>query len=233
MSRSAPIAAVVANVRHSGAVTVAVGMPAATVQPDSGEIYSSTDPNASVWSDLGSIQGFAPRCGSAVFSLQDRIWIVGGGACDYSQVYNEVWSSADGVSWSKSDAPAQWSPRMWPCVAKYGDGTVILVGGYSPTDWNKVDGVTSVRYGVNHADVWYTNSGIDWKQVKADYGSGLSDDGGLEPRHASTCYVVTDGTGVNSLMVMAGSGGGDGNGANAKALNSIRALPLPKVTALQ
>jgi hypothetical protein len=145
-------------------------------------------------------------------------------------VFNDVWSSADGVNWSQNATPAQWSGRMWPCVAAGGDGVIWLAGGYAPTDWTNTSGLV-VRYGANHADVWYSRDGGNWKQFKADAGSGLPDDGGLEPRHASTCYV-TDDTATLNLLIVAGTGGSTQDARNARVLNSIRALPLPQAASL-
>lgn len=203
------------------------------VQPDSGEVYSTTDPTAARWADLGAIPNFVPRCGSAVFTLQGRIWIVGGGACDYSAVFNELWSSPDGINWTLSPTNAQWSPRMWPCVGKYDETLVFIAGGYSPIDWTNTSGMPRVRFGANHADVWFTRDGGTWKQLKADAGSGLVDDGTMEARHGSTCYVGTGAAGQRTLTVVAGTGGADVDDSNARPLNTIRVLPLPDAELLQ
>ena len=201
------------------------------LQPDSGNVFRSTDPNAAVWTFMGVIPGFTPRCGAAAFTLGGKLWVMGGGGCDYSRVYNDIWSSPDGVNWTQSARPAAWSARMWPCVATGPDGVIWLVGGYAPTDWNNT-GTRTVRYGINHADLWYSRDGIDWKQLKADAGSGLPDDGKLEPRHAATCYVVGDTAATTQLVIMAGTGGADPNGADAEVINSIRRLSLPAASTL-
>ncbi|HEY6824399.1 MAG TPA: hypothetical protein VI195_08155 [Steroidobacteraceae bacterium] len=200
------------------------------IQTDTGEVYRSSDAHAAVWADLGAIPGFAPRCGAAVFAMSGKIWIEGGGACDYSQVYHDIWSSSDGTTWMQNGATAAWSARMWPCVAS-GDGITWLAAGYAPTDWNNTGGTVVPRYGANHADVWYTRDGSNWKQFKADVGSSLSDDGGLEPRHAPTCYVAGAAPARN-LVIIAGTGGSDPNDASAEVLNSIRAVPLPQAASL-
>jgi hypothetical protein len=202
------------------------------VQPDSGEVYRSTDADAAAWTDLGAISGFAPRCGAAVFVLQGKVWIEGGGACDYSAVYNDVWSSPDGVTWTQNAAPAAWSARMWPCVATGGDGVMWLLGGYAPTDWNNAGGAVTPRYGANHADLWYSRDGSNWRQIKADSGSGLPDDGVLEPRHAPTCYVTGAGPNVLNLTVIGGTSDSDPDDAVAQVVNSIRMLSLPAATSL-
>ena len=112
------------------------------------------------------------------------------------------------------------------------DGVVWLAGGYAPTDWYSDSGTLSPRYGSNHADVWYSKDGADWRQIKADAGSGLPDDGKLERRHAPTCYVVGDSPTQRSLLIVGGTGGTDPNAANARVLNSIRRLPLPEAASL-
>jgi len=209
---------------------VVMGASLFVIQADTGEVYRSTDADAAVWAALGPIPGFAPRCGAAVFVMLGKIWIEGGGACDYSRVYHDVWSSADGTVWMQSDATAAWSARMWPCVAS-GDGVAWLAGGYAPTDWNNTGGTAVPRYGANHADVWYTRDGSTWKQFKADVGSSLPDDGGLEPRHAPTCYVAGAAPAQN-LVIVAGTGGSDPDDADAGVINSVRALPLPPAASL-
>jgi len=201
------------------------------LQLDSGEVYRSSDPSASLWTDLGPIPGFTPRCGGVAFGLLGKIWVEGGGACDYSRMFNDVWSSPDGVNWTQNAKLAEWSGRMWPCVATDGDEIVWLAGGYAPTDWNNTAGLV-VRYGANHADVWYSKDGAAWKQLKADAGSGLDDDGALEPRHAPTCFVAGDTATAKNLVLIAGTGGSDPDDGNARVLNSMRALPLPAAASL-
>jgi hypothetical protein len=215
---------------------VVLGASLFFVQPDYGEVLRTDDPNAVSWTDLGAIPGFEPRCGAAVFVRGGRIWIEGGGLCDYSRVFNDEWSSTDGITWTKSAKSAEWSGRMWACAASSDDGIEWLVGGYAPTDYTNTSGL-AVRYGANHADVWYTRNGADWRQLKADRGSGLPDDGALEPRHAPTCFVAPGTTaGVKNLVVIAGTGTTDADpdnaGVEAGVLNSIRSLPLPATASL-
>jgi hypothetical protein len=210
-----------------------LGAPLFFLQPDTGEVHRTTDPNAVSWTDLGTIPGFTPRCGAAVFVLLGKLWIEGGGACDYSQIFDDIWSSADGVNWTHSATAAEWSARMWPCIAPGNDGIVWLVGGYAPTDWNDASGTVTVRYGANHSDAWYSKDGVTWKQFKADYGSGLPDGNTLEPRHAATCFVAPDSAAnTRSLVVIAGSAGSTPNAANEEVSSTIRTLPLPATSAL-
>ena len=212
---------------------VVLGSSLFYVQPDTGEVYSTTDPNAVAWNTLGKIGGFVPRCAAVVFVLESKLWIEGGGACDYSHVYNDIWSSSDGVSWSQSTKTTEWSARMWACVAPGSDGVVWLAGGYAPTDWNNVGGTVVPRAGANHADVWYTKDGATWRQFKADAGAALPDGATFEPRHAATCFSVPGGSAnTQSLVAIGGTGGSDADDANARVLNSIRTLELPSAAEL-
>lgn len=196
------------------------------LKPETAMVYSSTDANAATWTALGAIPNFAPRCGAAAFVLHGKMWIVGGGACDYSQIYNDVWSSSDGVNWTQSTTANAWPGRMWPCAATSGDGVVWLVGGYAPTDYNNAGGTITRRYGANHADLWYSKNGTDWKQFKADVGTALSDNDVFEPRHAPTCFVAGPETSLK-LVIVAGTGGTNPDAGQDRPLNSIRSVSLP------
>jgi hypothetical protein len=168
-----------------------------------------------------------------VFVLLNKIWIEGGGGCAYSQVYNDIWSSPDGVNWTLSTQSAAWSARMWPCAASGTDGIVWLVGGYAPTDWNNTDGTLKVRYGGNHSDAWYSKDGVDWRQFKADNGADLPDGSTLEPRHAATCFVASNpDANTQSLVVIAGSAGSSPDARQEAVSNSITTLPLPATSTL-
>jgi len=203
------------------------------LQLDSGVVYSTSDIAAASWTNLGAISGFQPRCGAAAFVSQGKLWIEGGGACNYSQVYNDIWSSPDGITWTQSSTPAQWSGRMWPCIAASDDGVTWLVGGYAPTDWNDSGGVITPRYTVNRSDVWYSKDGATWKQYKTDYGSGLTDGNALEPRHAATCYVgAASGGSGKALVVVAGTATPTPSTDSNHVSNSIRTLALPATSSL-
>ena len=179
----------------------AVGATAYFIDTNTSQISSSSG-DLTVWSPsttmtTASSAAFLPRCGAAVKYALNKFWIMGGGACDYSAAYNDVWSSSDGLVWARESKPAEWSPRMWPCIAVDTYGTFWLIGGFG--DYS--------RYGLytqNMGDVWYSIDGANWKQYKAAVGSGLPDDGVYQPRHAPTCYVRPD---TNTLIVAAGKGG--------------------------
>ena len=114
---------------------------AAALAPDEGEtvaevfyrdIWTSTDgarwtntpPREPCWTSRGMIGG------SVVF--HDRIWLLGGGTYDTPKVrkrsyFNDVWSSADGVSWKRHVEFAPWVARQYHDVAAF-DGAALGIG---------------------------------------------------------------------------------------------------------
>jgi hypothetical protein len=201
------------------------------LQPDSGEVYSTVDPTATTWTDLGAIAGFTPRCGETAFVLLGKLWIEGGGACDYSAVYNDIWSSPDGVTWTRSDTAAAWPARMWGCISNGSVDDIWMVGGYWPSYWTNSGSTITAQYGENHSDVWYTKDGVNWRQFKADFGSDLPDGSALDPRHAATCYIDAAATG-QSLIVTAGSAGSSPYAGDESVSNSVATLSVPAAAAL-
>ncbi len=184
---------------------LAAGTTAYFIDTNTSQESSSTgDPTfwmPSVTMTATSSAPFLPRCGAAVKYALNKFWIMGGGACDYSATYNDIWSSSDGRSWDHASKLAEWSPRQWPCIAIDTYGTFWLIGGFG--EYRRYG-----QYTQNMADVWYSTDGVDWKQYKAAAGSGLPDDGVYQPRHAPTCYVRPD---TNTLIIAAGKGGTNPN----------------------
>jgi hypothetical protein len=111
----------------------AVGGTAYFIDTNRSQISSSSG-DLTVWAPhttmtTTSTEPFLPRCGAAVTHALNKFWIIGGGACDYSAAYHDVWSSSDGLVWDRESNPAPWSPRMWPCIAVDAYGTFWLIGG--------------------------------------------------------------------------------------------------------
>jgi hypothetical protein len=80
--------------------------------------------------------------------------------------YNDVWSSADGVVWTRHVDQAPWEPRQYHEVAVYDDRMWVLEG-YSQGKGNR-------------NDVWYSADGINWYEVaKTPW----------KPRHAASVFV--------------------------------------------
>lgn len=86
--------------------------------------------------------------------------------------YSDVWSSSDGVKWTRILDRAPWSARMWPTVIVK-DNRIWLFGGFS----NEIN--------ANLGDLWVSDNGVDWLPVHLP--------GGPSPRHFATPYATDDG----------------------------------------
>ena len=105
--------------------------------------------------------------GGAVF--RDRMWILGGGIYDMPRrparsFFNDVWSSPDGVRWTRHLEQAPWAPRQYHEVAVFDDRLWVLEG-YA---------------GRNLNDVWHSDDGRHWEPVPGTPWA---------PRHAASVFV--------------------------------------------
>ncbi len=196
------------------------------IQSQTGVVLRTSDPSTGNWDYLGNIPNYTNRCGAAVYASQGTIFVAGGGSCDYTALYDDVFSSTDGIHWVQGKREGSWSNRMWPCVTPDDNGTLWLAGGYAPVYLNSTDGTVAPGYAVNFADVWYSKDGMNWKQYKADFGSGLADDKQFEPRHAPTCYAPTTAAGP-LLVVVAGKAGATPDNNYASPSQGVATLALP------
>jgi hypothetical protein len=148
------------------------------------DIWTTTDginwehiiPEQPSWSARGTIGG------SAVYN--GRIWILGGAVYQTTTIaerkmYNDVWSSADGVNWIRHTKSAPWQPRAYHSVAVY-DGYMWVVGGHNRG---------------NLKDVWFSSNGVDWTEFPNTPWRAY--------HHAASIFVYD-----NSLWIVAGSGPG-------------------------
>jgi hypothetical protein len=110
-----------------------------------GATWTQVQPTGPMWQPRGVIWG------AVVFN--GRMWVLGGGTYGTPQnVYNDVWSSADGVNWTRVIADAPWQPRIYHDITVY-DGRMWVVGGHAANG----DG--------NLSDVWSSADGVKWTQV--------------------------------------------------------------------
>jgi hypothetical protein len=88
-------------------------------------------------------------------AYKGRMWLVSGGLYDdpnrpKRSAYDDVWSSADGVSWRRELEHTPFSPRYFINVAIY-DDRMWMMGGYNGTG--------------NLGDVYYTSDGANWYEA--------------------------------------------------------------------
>lgn len=86
----------------------------------------------------------------AAASYRNRLWILGG--FDGKQHSADVWSSVDGMNWSRV-ATAPWSPRAGSRAIVFRERLFIIGGG--------------IIDGANANDVWSTADGVNWHRETA------------------------------------------------------------------
>lgn len=130
--------------------------------------YSS---NGKDWTLATAHAGWAPRAYHQAVVLNGKIYLFGGG--NYVPEYfalNDVWSSADGIHWSKvTEAP--WHERIWFSSVVYRNH-IWVMGGWSGNPYK------------NWNDVWYSKDGRDWKVFSA---SPV-----WKERHETSAFVYRD-----------------------------------------
>ena len=140
-------------------------------------------PDGVSWTRVTENAPWTPRGmigGSVVFD--GKMWILGGGTYDTPTTpdrnfYSDVWSSVDGVNWTRHVESAPWTPRQYHEVAVFDDKMWVLEG------YNSNGG--------NRRDVWHSADGVDWRELPATPWA---------PRHAASVFVYDD-----ALWMVAGN----------------------------
>jgi hypothetical protein len=121
-----------------------------------GILYSTTDGNT--WEVVSDQTPFTGRhhMGGAVF--QGKMWVMGG--VKDKTIYNDVWSSTDGVNWTLELEEAPWCKRQIHHTPLVYDDKMWLFGG----------GVMGSSYFpfIAYNDVWCTSDGIHWELKTAN-----------------------------------------------------------------
>ena len=115
------------------------------------DVWSSAD--GKEWKLETANAAWSPRAYHQAVVLNEKIYVFGGG--NYVPAYhatNDVWSSSDGVNWTRETEAAPWPARLWFSGAVYRDRMWVL-GGWS----NKPS--------KNHADVWHSKDGKNWERL--------------------------------------------------------------------
>ena len=90
--------------------------------------------------------GWSARRGHQAVVHNDRMYVLGGGAGSThgNDVRSDVWSSADGVTWSLVTGSADWPARKWHQAVAH-NGRIYVLGGYDGSGrkndvWSSADG---------------------------------------------------------------------------------------------
>lgn len=100
---------------------------------------------------------WSPRIAAGLVEFKGRVWVLGGIEDYYfgtkKSLKNDVWSSADGSTWTLATENAGWAPRAYHQAVVH-DGKMWILGGgnYVP------------EYAA-HNDVWCSEDGVHWTNV--------------------------------------------------------------------
>lgn len=151
------------------------------------DVWRSTD--GADWTRVVEAAPFGDRSAAAVTVFAGKLWLLGGktpGANDPPEqgykdttTHNDVWCSADGITWERVLEHAPWTPRQWFPAVVHRD-RLWIIGGYDNVN------------GANLNDVWYSEDGKTWRQLEATPV--------FAPRHEPTVY-----THEGRLLVVAGN----------------------------
>lgn len=133
-----------------------------------------------IWSSLDGINWeykennpFPGRLAHSAVVFKNKIWIIGGVGFDESTfqdiVYNDVWSSSDGINWEKAIDHANFNPRYSHTTVVFKDKIWLIGGEDGDLEFN---------------DVWSSNDGINW--VKE------TENGNFLPRFSHSSFVFQD-----------------------------------------
>ncbi|MBX2923522.1 MAG: alpha/beta fold hydrolase [Chitinophagaceae bacterium] len=104
------------------------------------------------WKLATADAGWPPRAYHQAAVLNGKIYLFGGG--NYVPGYfalNDVWSSEDGVHWTKVCDAAPWHERIWFSSVVYRNRLWVMAG-WSGNPYK------------NWSDVWYSENGKEWEQ---------------------------------------------------------------------
>ena len=132
--------------------------------------YMSAD--GKTWEQV--VAGIPPfgRAGAGGAVFRDRMWILGGRKG--SEVYNDVWSSSDGVNWTCEIKEAPWSRRHF-----FG----ALVVAFKEKLWILGGAIQAYHPFRAYTDVWSSSDGRNWTKTA---------DGPWPPRMWNTAVVYRD-----------------------------------------
>lgn len=107
------------------------------------------------WKLATSNAGWSPRAYHQAVVLHNKMYVLGGG--NYVPGYfacNDVWSTEDGVHWTKLVGNAPWHERIWFSAVVYRN-RMWVIGGWSNNPYKNWD------------DVWYSEDGKQWSRYSA------------------------------------------------------------------
>ena len=137
-------------VAHNGKIYVLGGSVSSDYYND---VWSSG--NGVNWTMETGNAGWPGRYWHQAIVHNNKIYVLGGSHSDYynDDYYNDVWSSGNGVDWTRKTGNAGWS-RRYGHQAVVHNGKIYVLGGYYSNG--------------SKNDVWSSGNGVDWTMKTAN-----------------------------------------------------------------
>ena len=110
--------------------------------------------NKIVWQQATNSARWSARNRQTSLVFNNRMWVLGGNVIveGESKYFNDVFYSADGITWREATTDAKWNARQEHSSVVFKSKMWVL-GGSDGSDKN---------------DVWYSADGITWREATAD-----------------------------------------------------------------
>jgi hypothetical protein len=125
--------------------------------PDN-QVWNSDDGDR--WTLVQATPNLPGRALSAFVVFNDRLWMLGGlsGSPFFGFTYNnDVWSSADGITWRQDVVNAPWPGRSFPSALVFNNRLWVIGGAPNPLGTNE-----------GGDDAWSSADGITWVEETHD-----------------------------------------------------------------
>lgn len=107
------------------------------------DVWSSQD--GVTWTLVTPYAGFAPRCSLVSAVYDNKMWVAGGrGSWDvknFSQTYNDLWYSSDGITWVNATRSVDITPRFISAAFVFDHSLWIYGWGDTGILWRSDDGI--------------------------------------------------------------------------------------------
>ena len=153
------------------------------------------------WTRVTKKADWPKRWDHTSLSYDGRIWVMGGynpGQVKGDTYLEDVWSSEDGLNWRQETASAPWLGRRGHASVVFNDGSgdaMYVIGGFT------VNEESGYREYTN--DVWRSEDGANWTQIKERSEPELDSIYDWLPRFNHTCVVANHG-GTDYIFLIGG-----------------------------
>ena len=122
------------------------------------EIWSSLDGRS--WILATITPGWDARGGGRLVVYNEKLWLLGGTRHPRNEGiepnFGDVWSTENGVDWTKVISKAPWKPRAFHSTIAHSDRLWVMGGGH----WGKNP--------LLYRDVWSSSDGIKWEEHSSE-----------------------------------------------------------------